>query len=84
MESMSTITTQQRATWKDYLVLCKPKVVVLMLVTVLVGALLAVPSWPDMIILTVALIGIGACAGSGAAVNHIIDCLLYTSPSPRD
>jgi protoheme IX farnesyltransferase len=78
MESMSTVTAQQGSTWKDYLVLCKPKVVVLMLVTVLVGALLAVPSWPDMMILTVALIGIGACAGSGAAVNHIIDHRLDT------
>lgn len=78
MESMSTISTLQRATWKDYLVLCKPKVVVLMLVTVLVGALLAVPAWPNMLILTIALVGIGACAASGAAVNHIIDHRLDT------
>ncbi|MCL4126461.1 UNVERIFIED_CONTAM: hypothetical protein GTU68_060615 [Idotea baltica] len=49
-----------------------------MLVTVLVGALLAVPSWPDLIILSAALVGIGACAGSGAAVNHIIDHRLDT------
>lgn len=77
-DSMSTINTTARATWKDYLVLCKPKVVVLMLVTVLVGALLAIPGWPDLLKLTVALIGIGACAGSGAAVNHIIDHRLDT------
>ena len=78
MDSMNTISTTERATWKDYLVLCKPKVVVLMLVTVLVGALLAVPGWPDMMILAVALVGIGACAGSGAAINHMIDHRLDT------
>ena len=78
MVSMNTISTAERATWKDYLVLCKPKVVVLMLVTVLVGALLAVPGWPDMMILAVALVGIGACAGSGAAINHMIDHRLDT------
>ena len=49
-----------------------------MLVTVLVGALLAVPGWPDMMILAVALVGIGACAGSGAAINHMIDHRLDT------
>ena len=78
MDSMNTISTTERPTWKDYLVLCKPKVVVLMLVTVLVGALLAVPGWPDMMILAVALVGIGACAGSGAAINHMIDHRLDT------
>jgi len=78
MDSMNTISTTERASWKDYLVLCKPKVVVLMLVTVLVGALLAVPGWPDMMILAVALVGIGACAGSGAAINHMIDHRLDT------
>ena len=78
MDSMNTISTTERATWKDYLVLCKPKVVVLMLVTVLVGALLAVPGWPDMMILAVALVGIGTCAGSGAAINHMIDHRLDT------
>ncbi len=78
MVSMNTISTAERATWKDYLVLCKPKVVVLMLVTVLVGALLAVPGWPDMMTLAVALVGIGACAGSGAAINHMIDHRLDT------
>ncbi|MGY8865141.1 MAG: heme o synthase [Methylophagaceae bacterium] len=77
-ETIGTINTIARATWKDYLVLCKPKVVVLMLVTVLVGALLAIPGWPDVFKLTIALIGIGACAGSGAAVNHIIDHRLDT------
>ncbi len=78
MNTMTSVTTTERATWKDYLDLCKPKVVVLMLVTVLVGALLAVPTLPDLFTLTVALIGIGACAGSGAAINHMIDHRLDT------
>lgn len=56
-----------------YLVLCKPKVVLLMLLTAWVGMILAEPgslSWPRMMI---ALVGIGFVASSGAAVNHLID-----------
>ncbi len=74
MEESRTISqSTTRATWKDYLVLCKPNVVLLMLLTVLVGALMASPTLPDLTVLTIAMVGIGASAASGAAVNHIID-----------
>lgn len=72
-ESISLISPSTKANWKDYLALCKPKVVLLMLLTVLVGALVAIPAWPDLVLLNTALLGIGACAASGAAINHIID-----------
>ncbi len=72
-ESITTSSPAGRATWKDYFVLCKPNVVLLMLLTVLVGALLAVPGLPDLGLLTIALVGIGASAASGAAINHMID-----------
>lgn len=62
-----------RANWKDYLALCKLKVVLLMLITAVVGAFLATPNLPDLMQLNIALLGIGACAASGAAINHIID-----------
>ena len=75
---MSSTITTERANWKDYLTLCKPKVVLLMLVTVLVGALLALPTLPNLFVLCLALVGIGACAGSGAAINHMIDHRLDT------
>ncbi len=70
---ISSISSSIKANWKDYLALCKPKVVLLMLITALVGAFVATPDWPDLIRLNLALLGIGACAASGAAINHIID-----------
>lgn len=70
--SLVTMPALHRANWKDYLALCKPKVVLLMLLTAVVGALLA-PGWPDIVTLAVAIVGIGMCAASGAAINHLID-----------
>ncbi|WP_133130724.1 heme o synthase [Legionella yabuuchiae] len=59
--------------WRDYLELCKPKVVALMLLTVLVGMYLAVPGRVAVDILLASLFGIGLCAGSAAAINHLVD-----------
>lgn len=81
MEESIDLSNSTRATWKDYLVLCKPNVVLLMLLTVLVGALMAVPSWPDFGQLAIAMIGIGAAAASGAAINHMIDHRLDSTMS---
>ncbi len=59
--------------WRDYLELCKPKVVLLMLLTVLVGMYLSTPGAVDLFVGSSALIGIGLCAGSAAAINHLVD-----------
>lgn len=59
--------------WRDYLELCKPRVVLLMLLTVLVGMFLASPGWVPWMTLCASLIGIGFCAGSAAAINHLVD-----------
>lgn len=56
-----------------YLELCKPKVVLLMLLTAVVGMCLAEPGllpWQPFVF---GLIGIAFCAGSAAAVNHVVD-----------
>ena len=58
--------------WRDYLVLCKPKVVALMLVTVLVGMYLA-PGHVTLDLLLACLCGIGLVASAAAAINHIVD-----------
>lgn len=60
-------------TWRDYLELCKPRVVLLMLLTVLVGMYLATPDWVPCVTLFGGLLGIGCCAGSAAAINHLVD-----------
>jgi len=59
--------------WRDYLELCKPRVVALMLLTVIVGMYLAVPGWVPIPVLVAALTGIGCCAASAAAINHLVD-----------
>lgn len=59
--------------WRDYLELCKPRVVALMLLTVLVGMFLATPGWVPFVTVIAGLVGIGLCAGSAAAINHLVD-----------
>ncbi|NLS13804.1 protoheme IX farnesyltransferase [Vibrio sp. SM6] len=64
---------QARSRWRAYLELTKPKVVLLMLLTALVGICLGAPSvfpWQQAIY---GLLGIALMAGSAAAVNHLID-----------
>lgn len=72
-KSIGLISPLNKANWKDYLALCKPKVVLLMLLTMLVGAFIATPGWPDFWLLNFALMGVAASAASGAAINHVID-----------
>ncbi|BCA94095.1 protoheme IX farnesyltransferase [Legionella antarctica] len=59
--------------WRDYIELCKPRVVLLMLLTVVVGMYLATSGWIDLSLISFTLIGIGLCAGSAAAINHLVD-----------
>jgi protoheme IX farnesyltransferase len=57
----------------DYLEVCKPRVVLMMLVTVLVGMVLASETSPALGLMLATLFGVGACASSAAAVNHWLD-----------
>jgi protoheme IX farnesyltransferase len=59
--------------WRDYIELCKPRVVALMLLTVVVGMYLATPGWVSITTLCLTLLGVGLCAGSAAAINHLVD-----------
>ena len=59
--------------WRDYLELCKPNVVALMLLTSLIGMLLATDQTVPITVLIFGNLGIALCAGSAAAVNHIVD-----------
>lgn len=69
----STSTLKDQPRWRDYLELCKPKVVALMLMTSLIGMLLAVPGMVPLDILILGNLGIALCAGSAAAINHLVD-----------
>jgi heme o synthase len=59
--------------WRDYLELCKPNVVALMILTSLIGMLLATDQMVSLDVLILGNLGIALCAGSAAAVNHIVD-----------
>lgn len=63
----------RRTLLRDYFELCKPRVVALMLLTVLVGMYLATPGSVPGFTVGVTLLGIALCAGSAAAVNHLVD-----------
>lgn len=68
------MTHDATADWRHYLELCKPKVVALMLLSAVVGMLLAPQfHWDNWVRMLIALIGIAGAAGAGAAVNHVID-----------
>lgn len=59
--------------WQDYLELCKPKVVALMVFTAIVGMLLADPGNVAVTTFIYATLGIGLVASSAAAINHVAD-----------
>lgn len=67
------ISKNSAANWRDYLELCKPRVVLLMLLTVVVGMYMATPGWIALSLVFYSLVGIGCCAGSAAAINHLVD-----------
>ena len=59
--------------WRDYLELCKPKVVALIVFTAVVGMLLASPGLVPLDIFVFGTLGIALASGSAAAVNHVVD-----------
>ena len=76
--------------WRAYYEMTKPKVVALMLLTVLVGMCLAVPGAVSITPLIAGMAGIGMMAGSAAAFNHLIDRRIdglmartYNRPLPK-
>jgi len=73
MSKTLSVSAQERALWRSYLALTKPKVVALMLLTAVVGMCLAVPGALPVKNTVLGLLGIGLMAGSAAAFNHLID-----------
>jgi protoheme IX farnesyltransferase len=70
---LSVSTIQQTADWRDYYELTKPKVVMLIVFTAIVGMFMSVPGWPGVVALVFGTLGIGMAASSGAVVNHVLD-----------
>ena len=59
--------------WRDYYELTKPRVVMLIVFTAVVGMFLAVPGWPGAAAMLFGTIGIGMAASAAAVFNHVLD-----------
>ncbi len=70
---MTELAKKQSVSWRDFYEMCKPRVVMLMILTAMVGMFLAVPGMVPLDVLILGNIGIALVAGSGAVVNHLID-----------
>ena len=60
--------------WRDYFDLCKPKVVALLLLTSVVGVVLASPPGEiSLFVLCFSTLGIGLAAAAGAVINQVVE-----------
>jgi protoheme IX farnesyltransferase len=58
---------------RDYYELCKPRVVMLIVFTAVVGMFLATPGMVPLDVLLIGTLGIGLMAASAAAINQLLD-----------
>jgi protoheme IX farnesyltransferase len=63
----------RHANWRDYYELGKPRVVMLIVFTAIVGMFLAAPGLPPPEALLFGTLGIALAASSAAAINHVLD-----------
>jgi protoheme IX farnesyltransferase len=59
--------------WRSYLALTKPRVVALIVLTAIVGSLLATPGLPPLDLLVFGNLGIALAAASAATLNQLLD-----------
>jgi len=69
----TTHTILQSPSWRDYLEMCKPRVVLLMLLCTLVGMFLATNEMVPFDVIFFGSVGVALVAGSAAALNHLVD-----------
>nr|AIA10837.1 calcineurin-like phosphoesterase superfamily domain protein [uncultured bacterium] len=69
----TSLASPARARWRLYLTLTKPKVVALIVLTAVVGTLLATPGMPPWDALVFGNLGIGLAAASAATLNQFLD-----------
>ena len=63
----------EHAHWRDYFELTKPRVVLLLMLTAVVGMFLATPGMVPWEILIFGSLGMAFAMGAAAAVNHVVD-----------
>ena len=70
---MTATSIRKSTTFRDYYELTKPRVVMLIVFTAIVGMFLAVPGLPDLGLLLFGTLGIGIAASSAAVVNQVVE-----------
>lgn len=69
----NTLDLENTESWRDYLILCKPRVVLLMLFTAWIGLYLASTGTVTFSLWASATLGIALLSGSAATINHIVE-----------
>jgi protoheme IX farnesyltransferase len=70
---MKTMQNNFQPSWQDFYEMCKPRVVMLMLLCTLVGMFLATDSMVPFATLFFGLLGVALVSSSAAALNHLVD-----------
>lgn len=65
--------TEHAQSWRDYFILCKPRVVLLMLFTAWIGMYLASEGTISFSLWSLATLGIALLSGSAATINHVLE-----------
>ncbi len=73
MGSTLNTTVDSFADWRDYYELTKPRVVMLIVFTAVVGMFVSVPGWPGLMPILFGTLGIGLASSSAAVYNHVLD-----------
>lgn len=63
----------ESVSWRDYLELTKPRVVMLLMLTAIVGMFMATPGMVPLDILLLGSVGMAFAMAAAAAVNHVVD-----------
>jgi protoheme IX farnesyltransferase len=66
-------TVETTSGWRDFYELTKPRVVMLIVFTAIVGMFLSVPGWPGVEPLLFGTLGIGLASSAAAVYNHVLD-----------
>ena len=73
MGSTVNTTVDSYTDWRDYYELTKPRVVMLIVFTAIVGMFVSVPGWPGLMPIVFGTLGIGLASSSAAVYNHVLD-----------
>ena len=71
------------AAWRDYLVLVKPRIMSLLLVTGFCGMIVGAGGWPGTETAVAAMTGLALACGGASALNHVLDRDIDPLMGPR-